>query len=161
MKKTISFAGFHFIVAFSVAYLLTGDIIIGSLIAMIEPMVNTVAFYFHEKAWQHPTFSKSAASQPKNKTMSFAAVHFTVAFGVAYLLTGDLLVGGVMATIEPAINTVVYYFHERVWQKHFSAEAISGTSLDEHHAELIECTSATEACIEQVNTSHKLTATSA
>lgn len=52
MKKTISFAAIHFTVAFSVAYILTGDIILGSLIAMIEPMVNTVAFYFHEKVWQ-------------------------------------------------------------------------------------------------------------
>lgn len=50
MKKTISFAAIHFTVAFTVAYLLTGNILIGSLIAMIEPMVNTVAFYFHEKA---------------------------------------------------------------------------------------------------------------
>jgi uncharacterized membrane protein len=50
------------------------------------------------------------------KTLSFAVIHFTVAFSVAYLLTGDLLIGSVMAMIEPVINTVAYYFHERVWQ---------------------------------------------
>nr|WP_075767056.1 DUF2061 domain-containing protein [Photobacterium proteolyticum] len=50
------------------------------------------------------------------KTLSFAVIHFTVAFSVAYLLTGDLLIGSVMAMIEPAINTIAYYFHERVWQ---------------------------------------------
>jgi uncharacterized membrane protein len=38
------------------------------------------------------------------KTMTFALLHFTVAFSVTYLLTGDLLVGGLVATIEPAIN---------------------------------------------------------
>ena len=51
------------------------------------------------------------------KTMSFAALHFSVAFSVAYILTGDLLIGGAMAMIEPTINTVAYYFHERVWVK--------------------------------------------
>jgi uncharacterized membrane protein len=51
------------------------------------------------------------------KTMSFAAVHFTVAFTVGYLLTGSLLVGGVMALVEPACNTVAYYFHEKVWAR--------------------------------------------
>lgn len=44
------------------------------------------------------------------KTMTFALLHFTVAFSVTYLLTGDLLVGGLVATIEPAINTIAYFF---------------------------------------------------
>jgi uncharacterized membrane protein len=51
------------------------------------------------------------------KTMSFAAVHFTVAFTVAYLMTGSVLVGGAIALIEPAINTVAYHFHEQVWAR--------------------------------------------
>lgn len=51
------------------------------------------------------------------KTLTFAVMHFTVAFSVAYLITGSFLVGGLVATIEPAINTVAYYFHERFWQR--------------------------------------------
>ncbi|WP_242634388.1 DUF2061 domain-containing protein [Marinobacter salicampi] len=50
--KTITFAVTHFIVAFSVAYVLTGDLLIGSLIAMVEPAINTVAYFFHEKFWK-------------------------------------------------------------------------------------------------------------
>ena len=49
------------------------------------------------------------------KTATFAVMHFTVAFGVAYLLTGDLVIGGAVALIEPAVNTVAFYFHERAW----------------------------------------------
>ncbi len=51
MKKTISFAIMHFIVAFSVAWALTGDMIIGGAVALVEPAVNTVAYYWHEKFW--------------------------------------------------------------------------------------------------------------
>ncbi|TNJ35612.1 DUF2061 domain-containing protein [Arenimonas terrae] len=51
------------------------------------------------------------------KTLSFAAVHFTVAFGVGYALTGSVVVGSVMALVEPAVNTVAYYFHEKVWRR--------------------------------------------
>lgn len=51
MIKTITFAICHFSVAFSVAYLLTGSFGVASLLALVEPMVNTVAYYFHEKAW--------------------------------------------------------------------------------------------------------------
>ena len=52
MKKTFTFAVLHFSVAFSVAYVLPGSLGISSAVALVEPMVNTVAFYFHEKAWQ-------------------------------------------------------------------------------------------------------------
>jgi len=127
MKKTISFAAIHFIVAFSVAYLLTGNLLIGSLIAMIEPIVNTVAFYFHEKAWQAKPLKQSRFSSPASKTISFAAVHFTVSFTVVYLLTGDVLIGSIMAMVEPAINTVAYYFHERIWQRNEQSPARHNT----------------------------------
>jgi uncharacterized membrane protein len=49
------------------------------------------------------------------KTVTFAAVHFSVAFSVAYVMTGSALIGGAIALVEPAINTVAYYFHEKVW----------------------------------------------
>lgn len=51
------------------------------------------------------------------KTFSFAILHFCVAFTVAYLLTGSILIGGLMALVEPACNTVVFYFHEKAWQR--------------------------------------------
>jgi uncharacterized membrane protein len=51
------------------------------------------------------------------RTMSFAAVHFTVAFTVGYLMSGSLLVGGAIALVEPVVNTVAYYFHEQVWNR--------------------------------------------
>jgi uncharacterized membrane protein len=51
------------------------------------------------------------------KTLSFAAVHVSVAFGVGYAFTGDVWVGGALAVIEPACNTVAYFFHEKVWKR--------------------------------------------
>lgn len=53
MNKTLTFAMVHFCVAFSVTWLITGSVMLGGLIAMIEPAVNTVAYFFHEKAWAH------------------------------------------------------------------------------------------------------------
>ena len=49
------------------------------------------------------------------KTMTFAIMHFSVAFGVAYALTGDVVIGGAVALVEPAVNTVGYAVHERIW----------------------------------------------
>lgn len=51
------------------------------------------------------------------KTMTFAMLHFGVAFSITYLLTGSVVVGGAVALIEPTINTVVFYFHEKIWKR--------------------------------------------
>jgi len=115
MAKTITFAVIHFSIATLVAFALTGDFLLGSLIAIIEPSINTVAFYFHEKAWQQLPFLKKRESMTKVKTISFAVIHFNVAFAVTYALTGDAFIGGLMATIEPAINSIAYFFHEKAW----------------------------------------------
>jgi len=63
------------------------------------------------------------------KTLSFAAVHFTVAFSLGYLMTGSLLVGGALALLEPALNTVAYHWHERAWQRWAGQDQQSGSAL--------------------------------
>lgn len=52
-----------------------------------------------------------------SKTLSFACVHFTVAFGVGYLMTGSVAVGGAVALVEPLCNTVAFHLHETVWTR--------------------------------------------
>lgn len=49
------------------------------------------------------------------KTITFAIMHFSIAFGVVYALTGDVMIGSAVALVEPAVNTVGYYFHEKAW----------------------------------------------
>lgn len=51
------------------------------------------------------------------KTISFAIVHMAVAFGVGFVMTGDILVGSALALVEPLCNTVAFYFHEKVWKR--------------------------------------------
>ena len=51
------------------------------------------------------------------KTISFGILHITVAFTVAYLLTGSFVIGGVIALVEPAVNTIAFHFHEKVWKR--------------------------------------------
>ena len=52
LAKTLSFAALHFGVAFLVAYALTGSVAIATGIGLVEPLANSVAFYFHERAWR-------------------------------------------------------------------------------------------------------------
>lgn len=67
MLKTISFALTHYTVAFTVVWLLSGDLLISSLVAMIEPAVNTVAYHFHERIWDRIRAKKARALNPDNQ----------------------------------------------------------------------------------------------
>ena len=51
MVKTFTYLFIHLIIGFSVAYLFTGSVAIAGGIALIEPMVNALAFFFHERVW--------------------------------------------------------------------------------------------------------------
>ena len=53
LSKTISFLVLHLLVGFTVAYLFTGSWVIAGGIALVEPLVNAVVFFFHERAWEH------------------------------------------------------------------------------------------------------------
>jgi uncharacterized membrane protein len=68
--------------------------------------------------WRICQVPGAAAGDPTmTKTLSFAAVHFTVAFAVGYALTGSIVVGGLLALVERAGNTVAYHFHEKAWAR--------------------------------------------
>jgi uncharacterized membrane protein len=51
------------------------------------------------------------------KTITFAIIHFTVAFLVTFVITGSWVLGGLVATIEPICNTIAYFFHEKAWER--------------------------------------------
>ena len=51
------------------------------------------------------------------KTVTFTVMHISVAFTIVYVMTGDFMVGGAVAIVEPLVNSVAYFFHERLWER--------------------------------------------
>lgn len=68
------------------------------------------------------------------KTATFAVMHFSIAFLVVYAITGSATLGGVVGLVEPACNTVAFFFHEQIWERirrrrnRRSEEAATGTA---------------------------------
>lgn len=52
------------------------------------------------------------------KTLSYLCLHLTVGFTVAYAMTGSIALAGGIALVEPCINAVAFWFHERAWRAH-------------------------------------------
>lgn len=60
-----SFAALHFGVAFTVTYALTGSVAVATSVGLIEPIANTIAFYFHERAWRRVDANASSRNNAR------------------------------------------------------------------------------------------------
>jgi uncharacterized membrane protein len=51
------------------------------------------------------------------KTLTYLTIHLTIAFSIAYLLTGSVSIAGGIALLEPCVNAVAFFFHEKAWRR--------------------------------------------
>lgn len=68
-------------------------------------------------------------SRDLTKTFTYLSIHLTVGFGVAYAFTGSVTLAGGIALIEPCINAVAFFFHERAWQRFDARRAGVGARI--------------------------------
>ncbi|MGE4431091.1 MAG: DUF2061 domain-containing protein [Sphingobium sp.] len=64
------------------------------------------------------------------KTLTYLSLHLIVGFSVAYLLTGSAAIAGGIALIEPCVNAVAFFFHERAWKRHLARRRAPGDGTD-------------------------------
>ena len=117
--KTFSQVITHMLIAFGLAYLLTGSLALGGLAAIIEPVMNVALLPLHEKLWhairqRHAHMGVAALAGEK---LSQTLMHMGVAFAVMYWATGSTAFGGLLAVVEPICNVIVLPFHGRLWER--------------------------------------------
>ena len=61
--KTMTYSVTHLIVAVTVAYALTRDLRVAFGIGLIEPLVQTIAYVLHEKAWSRGSPNRTTSRQ--------------------------------------------------------------------------------------------------
>jgi len=49
------------------------------------------------------------------KTFSYYIMHITVAMIVGYLVTGSLTMAIALSLLEPTVQAVAFFFHEKIW----------------------------------------------
>lgn len=85
------------------------------------------------------------ASKTVLKTLSYAAMHMTIAIVVAYALSGSWDVALAIGLIEPCVQTVAFFFHERAWHR-----AGEGARARDHHDGVIDSVSPFARLIDRI-----------
>jgi uncharacterized membrane protein len=49
------------------------------------------------------------------KTVSWRITGSSATFAIAYAMTGDFAVAGIIGVTQMVSNTILYYVHERIW----------------------------------------------
>jgi uncharacterized membrane protein len=68
--------------------------------------------------------SSDTSTRSLVKTISWRITGSGATFAISYLVLGDFSVAGTIAITQVILNTILYYVHERIWnkiawQKHF------------------------------------------
>lgn len=63
------------------------------------------------------------------KTLSFGAMHLTIAFSIGYALTGSLAISGALTLLEPLANTVAYYFFDKSWTRYVDGKRAPAAAM--------------------------------
>lgn len=123
LHKTLTFGVIHLAIAVTLGWLFTGGFVLGGVLALVEPTVNTGVSHALEKwarRWRGPARRRALA-----KSGLLGVSHLVVAIGVGYALTGSWAVAGAYAVVEPLANAVAHYFFDRWWQRHGRAAALA------------------------------------
>ena len=125
LTKTASYYVIHVVVAAAVAYAVTGHLWAALTLSLLEPSVQAVAYFLHDKAWAR---APAMRWRMLVKTLSYYAVHLTVAAAVAFAVTGDLLVALTLSLLEPTVQMFFFFLHEKAWEKK-SQRAMHSTAI--------------------------------
>lgn len=118
-------------VCFSLSHLVNGFIVsgswvIGASILGVAAVINMCLHWLHERVWNYFQFNR----KPKDNLMFFEGHPRTISksitwrilitlnnFLIPYFMTGSWKAAVAFLTIATVMNTIIYYTHERVWNR--------------------------------------------
>ena len=114
IAKTITWRVAGTIDTVSLSWVLTGDPFVGLKIGASEVITKMTLYYFHERIWFNVYFANSKLRHIF-KTITWRLLGTLDTLFIAWLITGDMLVGIKIGSIEIVTKIILYYLHERIW----------------------------------------------
>ena len=98
------------------AYFITGDILSGFKIGLVEIITKMVLYYFHEVFWFNSKV-KNYRIRHIIKTFSWRFVGTVDTMVISFFVTGSFLYGVQIGLAETLTKMLLYFLHEKVWYR--------------------------------------------
>ena len=122
LHKTASYYVMHIVVAAGVAYAVTGSWQAALALSLIEPSVQALAYFGHDRIWSrwgHTGWRRYV------QALSYYVMHLAVAASVAVMVTGNWWQALSLSVLEPTVQMLFFYVHERLWERRLQAQSLS------------------------------------
>lgn len=108
------------------AYLLTGQTSVALQIMTISVLINMILFWAHERTWNWVQWNrtpkdsflfKDGHPRTVSKSLTWRALITFNNFMIPFITTGSWQTAAAFLGLATIMNAVVYYVHERVWNR--------------------------------------------
>jgi len=106
------------------AFIATGSLIVGLKIAGLATVINSILYWSHERVWNWWQWNRRddekrtfAEGQPRtiSKMLTWRVLITCSNFVIPYIMTGSWGSAVIFAGLATAVNMVIFWSHERVW----------------------------------------------
>ncbi len=104
------------------AWIISGDPLIGVKVGFAEVLTKMLLYYLHERVWFKVNLSKDGRvleSRKRHlaKTVTWRLVGTLDTMFLAWIISGDPLIGLKVGFAEVLTKMLLYYLHERAWYR--------------------------------------------
>lgn len=116
IAKTITWRVVGTLDTMIISWVISGNPFIGLKIGLAEVVTKMLLYYFHERIW----FKTKIINPNKRhlmKTITWRLVGTLDTMLLAWLISGDPIIGLKIGLIEVITKMMLYYLHETIWYK--------------------------------------------
>lgn len=104
------------------AWIISGNPLIGVKVGIAEVLTKMFLYYLHERVWFKVNLAKDGRILESHKrhiakTITWRIVGTMDTMLLAWIISGDPLIGLKVGLTEVVTKMLLYYFHERVWYR--------------------------------------------
>ena len=116
LAKTITWRIIGTLDTILISVIITGNPFMGIKIGFAESITKLVLYYYHERFW----FKSKVISSDKRhllKTITWRVLGTLDTLLLAWIISGNIVIGIKIGSIEIITKMILYYLHEKVWYK--------------------------------------------
>lgn len=133
LAKTITWRIVGTIDTILIAWIISGNPLIGLKIGGLELITKMFLYYCHERIWYKINVSESK-KRHLFKTITWRIIGTLDTMLLAWIITGNPLTGFSIGIVEVVTKMLLYYLHERAWYKiDFGLENRNPQNNDQQH----------------------------
>ena len=122
IAKTITWRIIGTIDTIILAWVISTDPLIGLQVGGAEVITKMVLYYFHERVWFNVKMGvkvngNNSKKRHLAKTFSWRTIGTLDTMLLAWIISGDPLIGLQIGAAEVVTKMLLYYLHERIWYR--------------------------------------------